>query len=115
MADIHEKHKTGHVVLIAPPLGGHMIPMLDLAKHLSAYCHVTYVMSASKLGFVKRLGFLVENEDKQLAPTHSGINFMCLDDHNDDDYEVSLIEFERSIRVERAILCRFQVPIELLT
>ncbi|UJR34485.1 hypothetical protein I4U23_021893 [Adineta vaga] len=44
---------NGHVVIISIPRLGHIIPMLDFAKHLSLYCHVTFIVSISILDKIK--------------------------------------------------------------
>lgn len=76
--------ESGHVVLIAPPFYGHMIPLLDFAKRLSEDHYVTYIVSASKLDTLKRYASVDEN-------THSQLRFIGLVDGNDHDYEVSYI------------------------
>lgn len=91
MGDVHQVQNGGHVVLISSPFAGHIIPLLDLAQHLSAYYHVTCVVSASKLVVIKRFGLLIENENNTLVSTQSGIDFIGLFDHNDKAFEVSVI------------------------
>jgi hypothetical protein len=86
-----EKRNLGHLVLITPPFFGHMIPLLDFAKRLSLYHHVTYVASASKIDTLKQRGFLDENENEKSGSTQSMLEIIGLFDGNDDDYEVSLI------------------------
>ncbi len=68
-----------------------MIPLLDFAKRLSLYHHVTYVASASKIDTLKQRGFLDENENEKSGSTQSMLEIIGLFDGNDDDYEVSLI------------------------
>lgn len=90
MVDIHNETKhIGHLVVITSPFFGHMIPLLDFAKRLSLYHHVTYVVSISKLDLLKRHGFIDENETNNTTQTK--LEFIGLFDNNDDDYEVSSI------------------------
>lgn len=90
IGDIHtETRNVGRLVLIAPPLFGHMIPLLDFAKRLSVHHHVTYIVSVSKLNELKRLGFIDEKENRRSS--QSRIEFIGLIDGNDDYYEVSCI------------------------
>ncbi|UJR17642.1 hypothetical protein I4U23_004538 [Adineta vaga] len=49
---------SNHILVIAPPLLSHMIPSLELAKQLSSYCHVTYLISANKIIELERKGFI---------------------------------------------------------
>ncbi|CAF1529516.1 unnamed protein product, partial [Adineta ricciae] len=82
-----KKESLGHVVLITAPLFGHMIPLLDFAKRLSEYHHVTYIVSASKLDILKQHVFINQSEtniSKQLR-----IEFIGLLDGNNDDYQVT--------------------------
>ncbi len=80
-----ETRNMGHIILITSPFFGHMIPLLDFARRLSLYHHVTYIVSASKLDALKQCGFLDENNDS----TQSMLKIIGLFDGNDDDYEVS--------------------------
>ncbi|CAF1112664.1 unnamed protein product [Adineta steineri] len=89
MGDIHEIKNDGHVVLIAPPFFGHIIPFLDFAKLLSAYYHITVIVSASKLDTLKQRGLAFEDDNKKLIHAHSGIDLIGIFDHNDADYEIS--------------------------
>ncbi|CAF1484701.1 unnamed protein product [Adineta steineri] len=91
MEDTHEIKNEGHVVLIAPPFFGHIIPLLDFAKLLSAYYRVTVIVSASKLDTLKQRGLAFEDDNKKLVHAHSGIDLIGIFDHNDEDYEVSSI------------------------
>ncbi len=89
MVDTHtEIRNVGHIVIIASPFFGHMIPLVDFAKRLSLHHHVTYVSSASKLEVLKQRGFFDENENES---TQSRLEIIGLFDDNDEDYEVSLI------------------------
>jgi hypothetical protein len=91
MEEIQPLKNLGHVVLISSPFFGQMIPILDFAKRLSIYYHVTFVTSASKLDVLKQREFLVEHLNKKLVSSYSQIDLIGIFDHNDDDYEVSSI------------------------
>lgn len=70
----------GYVVIVSPPFFGHLIPLLDLAKTLSQYHHVTFVLSSSKLDDLKR---------RELIPKIVNLEFIRLFDNNDEDYQIS--------------------------
>ena len=88
-----KKESLGHVVLITAPLFGHMIPLLDFAKRLSEYHHVTYIVSASKLDILKQHVSINQTETNTLI--QSRIEFIGLLDGNDDDYQVSYFDLVR--------------------
>ncbi|CAF4097406.1 unnamed protein product, partial [Adineta steineri] len=61
------RENPNHILIIAPPFFGHMLPSLELAKQLSSYCHVTYLISANKINELDRKGFLTDlNNSKTL-------------------------------------------------
>ncbi|CAF0909256.1 unnamed protein product [Adineta steineri] len=61
------RENPNHILIIAPPFFGHMLPSLELAKQLSSYCHVTYLISANKINELDRKGFLSDlNNSKTL-------------------------------------------------
>ncbi|CAF0790606.1 unnamed protein product [Adineta steineri] len=61
------RENPNHILIIAPPFFGHMIPSLELAKQLSSYCHVTYLISANKINELDRKGFISDlNNSKTL-------------------------------------------------
>ncbi|CAF0864046.1 unnamed protein product [Adineta steineri] len=61
------RENPNHILVIAPPFFGHMLPSLELAKQLSSYCHVTYLISANKINELDRKGFLSDlNNSKTL-------------------------------------------------
>lgn len=82
----------GHIVVVSPPFFGHLIPLLDLAKRLSEYHHVTFVLSSSKLGELKQRQLIPGNVDHQ-----SRLQFIELFDQNEEDYEVNNRKFEREM------------------
>jgi hypothetical protein len=91
MATVQQLKNAGHVVLITSPFFGHIIPLLDFAKRLSVYHHVTYVVSASILDVLKQREFLTEYENNKLVSTQFGIDFIGIFDQNDNNYEVSSV------------------------
>ncbi|CAF1377673.1 unnamed protein product [Adineta ricciae] len=109
MTDTDQIQNNGHVVLIAPPFDGHAIPLLDLARHLSVHFHVTYLISASKLNFIKQHGYLVEKENNKVVSTDTGIDFIGLFDHNDADFEVTHSNVNTLVR---PIIERMYEPIQ---
>ncbi|CAF1490286.1 unnamed protein product [Adineta ricciae] len=82
-----KSESLGHVVLITAPLFGHMIPLLDFAKRLSEYHHVTYIVSASKLDILKQ--HVSINQTEANTSIQSRIEFIGLLDGNNDDYQVT--------------------------
>ncbi|CAF0856351.1 unnamed protein product [Adineta steineri] len=111
MGDIHEIKNDGHVVLVPLPFFGHIIPFLDFAKFLSAYYHVTVIVSASKLDTLKQRGFAFEDDNKKLVHAHSGIDLIGIFDHNDEDYEVSTSAAYIDLE---SIFDRMRVPVRQL-
>ena len=84
-----EKRTIGHIVLIASPFYGHMIPILDFAKRLSIHHHVTYIVSASKLDMLQRRGFIDEITNESDSSVQPKLDVIGIRDGNNDDYEVS--------------------------
>ncbi|CAF1613062.1 unnamed protein product, partial [Adineta ricciae] len=74
---------TGHIVLITSPFFGHIVPILDFARRLSAYHHVTYIVSASKLYLLKQRGLIDDSSDS----SESKLDIIGLNDGNDHNYE----------------------------
>ncbi len=79
----------GHVVIFAPPLLGHISPLLDFARHLSMHHHVTYVVSASVLDEIEQPNLIFNNDAKSLTTHGLKIEFIGLFDNNTLDLEVS--------------------------
>ncbi|CAF1300067.1 unnamed protein product [Adineta ricciae] len=77
--------RNGHVVIVSIPRLGHVIPMLDLAKHLSTGCNVTFVVSQSILDKIKEMG-LISHEN-----TTDRLEFIgLLDSRNDESKTLKL-------------------------
>ena len=72
---------TGYVVIVSPPFFGHLIPLLDLAKTLTEFHHVTFVLSSSKLDELKR---------RELIPKNLDLEFVQLFDNNNEEYQVQI-------------------------
>ncbi len=85
-------HRTdkGHIVVLTSPFFGHIIPLLDLAKRLSTYHDVSYIVSVSKINILQRRGFLDEYRvDNSVHPFKSRLKVIGLLDGNDNELEVS--------------------------
>ena len=53
----------GHVVIFSPPLFGHLVPILDLARHLAQHHHVTFVSSVSVLSELRARKIIMDDLD----------------------------------------------------
>ena len=89
-AILQQSENVGHVVFVASPFFGHIIPSLDFAKRLSKFHHVTFVVPASRLRLLEQRGFLLK-DDSNITPIRSRLEFIELLDGNDDDFQVSLV------------------------
>lgn len=80
---------VGHVAIFAPPLIGHIIPLVDFAKKLSMYHHVTFVSSATALDLLKHRGLIFKSETQNSQINQFDIEWISLYDEIIIDFEVS--------------------------
>ena len=62
-----------HILVICIPAFGHIVPMLELARKLTAFHRVTFALSSSKVSQLKQRELITENDTIQLHPIHDGV------------------------------------------
>ena len=57
-----EQHRR-HILMVTISALGHLMPLLELAKKLVRYHHVTFAVSASRLAGIRENGLTVDLDD----------------------------------------------------